>query len=365
MLAPTCLVLSLAAPASALASAGGASSEPPPTVTKLSCRSKCADGVARAGSRIVLRGNELGDVTAVTFALDTPATPRRVTARRIVVKVPRGAITGPVTVTDSLGRASDPSRALEILDAKPPRRTSGPIATALTRRKAFVDGVRRPTLSYRLQTPGPAAVTVTVVDAGTGAVVETLDQGTVTPGTDEVVTWRGTTQGRYAFVVNAVDGDGATASTAQASEPDTFVLLGHRFPIRGKHDYGEGAGRFGAGRGGRSHQGQDVFAKCGTPLVAARGGVVKIAKFQANAGNYLVIDDAGEDIDTMYAHLRDRALVQKGDRVRTGEPIGFVGDTGDASGCHLHFEEWSAPGWYTGGSPVDPLADLEAWDAFS
>ena len=64
-------------------------------------------------------------------------------------------------------------------------------------------------------------------------------------------------------------------------------------------------------------------------------------------------------------HLRDPALAGKGARVRTGDPIGFVGDTGDASGCHLHFEEWAAPGWYTGGAPFDPLADLKAWDALS
>jgi murein DD-endopeptidase MepM/ murein hydrolase activator NlpD len=88
-------------------------------------------------------------------------------------------------------------------------------------------------------------------------------------------------------------------------------------------------------------------------------------KYQGNAGNYLVIDNAGEGTDTMYAHLRDPATVTKGTRVHTGDAIGYVGDTGDAQGCHLHFEEWSSPGWYTGGSPFDPLPDLKAWDALS
>ena len=43
-------------------------------------------------------------------------------------------------------------------------------------------------------------------------------------------------------------------------------------------------------------------------------------------------------------HLRDPALVQKGDAVITGQTIGFVGRTGDATACHLHFEMWPAPG---------------------
>jgi murein DD-endopeptidase MepM/ murein hydrolase activator NlpD len=40
-----------------------------------------------------------------------------------------------------------------------------------------------------------------------------------------------------------------------------------------------------------------------------------------------------------------------------------VGDTGNAWGCHLHFELWTAPGWYAGGEPFDPLPRLQRWDA--
>ena len=108
-----------------------------------------------------------------------------------------------------------------------------------------------------------------------------------------------------------------------------------------------------------------MFAACGTPVVAARGGVVQFKQFHSAAGYYVVIDGARTGTDFVYMHLREAALVGKGDKVKTGQPIGFVGDTGRADGCHLHFEEWTAPGWYDGGSPFDPLPDLRAWDAQS
>lgn len=363
-LAHSCLTL-LALPAAASAGTGGASAQSAPVVTSVACTARCSGRLAQVGSRVTLGGRDLEHAGVVAFTGGVTARPLSAAKDRVVVAVPAGVATGPLTVADDAGQTSAPSPVLGVLTVKMPPQTDGPIATTVSRRRAFVDGgARRPTLSYRLQTDAPAAVTVSVVNLRKRTVAAELDQGTVAPGGVEAVAWTGRA-GRYAFVVDAVAADGAEATTAQARTEDTFVLLGHRFPIRGKHTFGEGAGRFGAGRAGHSHQGQDVFAACGTPLVAARGGTVKMAKFQSNAGNYLVIDQAGEGIDAMYAHLRDPALVAKGERVHTGDPIGYVGDTGDAQGCHLHFEEWSAPGWYTGGSPFDPLADLRAWDASS
>ena len=67
----------------------------------------------------------------------------------------------------------------------------------------------------------------------------------------------------------------------------------------------------------------------------------------------------------MYAHLRQPAMVNKGQRVTTGQQVGVVGHTGDATGCHLHFELWTGPGWYDGGKPFDPLPSLQAWDGWS
>jgi murein DD-endopeptidase MepM/ murein hydrolase activator NlpD len=143
------------------------------------------------------------------------------------------------------------------------------------------------------------------------------------------------------------------------------LFLDHQFPVHGPHNYGGKEGRFGAGRTGHIHEGQDVMAACGTPLVAARGGIVRFRGYQYNAGNYLVINGQATGVDNAYMHLRGPALFKKGARVRTGDLIGYVGQTGDATACHLHFEEWTAPGWYAGGHAIDPLADLRAWDQFS
>jgi murein DD-endopeptidase MepM/ murein hydrolase activator NlpD len=139
----------------------------------------------------------------------------------------------------------------------------------------------------------------------------------------------------------------------------------YRFPIRGPHNYGDVNARFGAGRSGHSHQGQDVFAACGTPMVAPHGGVVKYRGYQGSAGNYLVIDGTGVKEDYVLMHLLAPAKVASGQQVTAGQFVGKVGETGNASGCHLHFEIWKGKGWYSGGRPIDPYPTLQYWDSFS
>ncbi|WP_157260682.1 M23 family metallopeptidase [Patulibacter minatonensis] len=148
---------------------------------------------------------------------------------------------------------------------------------------------------------------------------------------------------------------GRMARKAAAPSPDGT------FPIQGPWHYGGAATTFRA-RGG-AHQGVDLFAACGTPLVAASPGQVRTRKYEARAGNYVVITGTPGGEDEVYMHLKSRSPLKVGDAVQAGTPVGTVGDTGDADGCHLHFELWTAPGWYAGGHTHDPTATLDAWAA--
>jgi len=141
--------------------------------------------------------------------------------------------------------------------------------------------------------------------------------------------------------------------------------LGFLFPVRGPHSFGGPEARFGAPRDGHTHQGQDVLAACGTILAAVHSGVVKADGFQAAAGNYVVIDGADVKHDYAYMHLQAPSPLAIGQAVTTGQKVGKVGTTGRSTGCHLHFELWVGAGWYTGGSPIDPLPLLQYWDSYS
>ncbi|UJA19418.1 M23 family metallopeptidase [Thermoleophilia bacterium SCSIO 60948] len=128
------------------------------------------------------------------------------------------------------------------------------------------------------------------------------------------------------------------------------------FPVEGKHSYGDG---FGAGRG---HQGVDILADCGQKVVASNDGIVRVVDRESSAGNYVVLKARGDKTDTVYMHLKDKADVREGDKVDAGQKLGKVGDTGNTTACHLHFEFWTEPGWYEGGEAKDPEKMLRKWD---
>jgi murein DD-endopeptidase MepM/ murein hydrolase activator NlpD len=129
------------------------------------------------------------------------------------------------------------------------------------------------------------------------------------------------------------------------------------FPVRGRHDMGTPVNGFGGGRG---HQGQDIFAGCGTPVVAARAGKVVEVATEGNEGNYVVMETS-DGRQQAYLHLLHPHSVARGERVDAGQRIGSVGQTGNAQGCHLHFELWTAPGRFTGGQVLNPRPALDRW----
>ena len=166
--------------------------------------------------------------------------------------------------------------------------------------------------------------------------------------------------GVLAFIAGLAASDAMGAGGSGGLGPETLSSSSESgvFPVQGKHSYGDGLGA------GRGHQGQDIMAKCGKPVVAAQPGRVEYRDYQASgAGNYVVIDGKRKLHDTVYMHLSKPAKVREGARVSAGELLGKVGTTGRSTACHLHFEMWSR-GW-SSGKPIDPKPYLKRWDRSS
>lgn len=102
--------------------------------------------------------------------------------------------------------------------------------------------------------------------------------------------------------------------------------------------------------GNRFHGGVDFMADTGTPVAAARDGLVTRSGWWGTYGNVVVLDH-GDGSETRYAHL-SRLLVSVGDALRQGDILGAVGSTGASTGPHLHFE------LRFDGRAVDPLLYL-------
>jgi hypothetical protein len=288
--------------------------------------------------------------------------------------IPKGVRSGPLRVRDAYGQKSDPGPEKMLIRPKASMRTKGPASLAdaeVSPNKLFFGGARSATLNYLIGGGAPADLRIDVVTSA-GQVVQSFLPTGVPPNTTQSLAWNGVgldgkpvASGWYSFRISTPDGQPLARATASETPNLGVAVYTAIFPIRGPHSYGGAEGRFGAPRAGHTHQGQDVMAACGTKLVAAIGGTVQYAGYQAAAGNYLVIDQRGTGESNVYMHMAAPSPLTTGARVKTGQYIGNVGETGDAVGCHLHFEAWSAPGWYKGGQPYDPLPLLQAWDSYS
>jgi len=86
------------------------------------------------------------------------------------------------------------------------------------------------------------------------------------------------------------------------------------------------------------HKGVDYAAKIGTPILAAGNGVVQVVRYGGGYGKYLAIKH-DHQYSTLYAHMsRFKTGIQSGKKVKKGDVIGYVGNTGNSTGAHLHYE---------------------------
>src|SRR4051794_4416765 len=177
--------------------------------------------------------------------------------------------------------------------------------------------------------------------------------------------------GHYVIRVHAHDGAGhqlrnvprvplVVHGTHHAAPPSVPVGSGV-FPVAGPHSFGD---RFGAPRKGYRHQGQDILGARETPIVAPVSGTVGTTGYQASAAGEYVELEASDGHSYFFAHcIRHSTLVTVGQAVVAGAQLCSLGATGDATGPHLHFEEWVG-GWRVDAAsrPIDPLPQLRAWD---
>jgi murein DD-endopeptidase MepM/ murein hydrolase activator NlpD len=280
-----------------------------------------------------------------------------------------------------------------------PRPDLRPIARRLTLTPdAVVAGAALPRIRFRVRQRGIERVRarVVVVRLPSQRPVARIVLGWVKPGRRVTVRWPGGVQlraGRYVVRLHVRDGRGHTLRRSPrypgrarivvhapkkpvpppvASAPTPAVPLMPApspspagpgvFPVSGPFDFGAADARFGAGRPGHLHEGQDIIAASGTPVVAPYAGIVSRTSYQAaGAGEYVVLD-AADGRDYFFAHcIRRSTAVVEGAAVSAGQQLCQVGNSGTASGPHLHFEIWNI-GWrIPGGYPIDPLPELRTW----
>jgi murein DD-endopeptidase MepM/ murein hydrolase activator NlpD len=127
-----------------------------------------------------------------------------------------------------------------------------------------------------------------------------------------------------------------SAKAAGAQEAAVVGNEAYVLPTDGRFTSGFG------GRWGRVHEGIDLAAPIGTPIYAMTDGVVEEAGPASGFGLWVVLRHP-DGTRTVYGHV-NRMFVQQGDKVSAGEEIAEVGNRGESTGPHLHFEVWTPDG---------------------
>jgi murein DD-endopeptidase MepM/ murein hydrolase activator NlpD len=251
-----------------------------------------------------------------------------------------------------------------VVSRKDAKRIRKLVATRRVNGSFFVEGLTSPALHVNSRHAGHAKVKV--LDAS-GNRIQVIPLTFAGRGSQDVA-WNGMTpagavpDGTYQLKLGKSNTAGASAS----GQTQPFGMHLHAFPVPGPHNFGGPDARFGAPRAGHIHQGQDIPASCGQRELVDETGQVKVNAYQASAAGYYVVLHGGlTGTDSVYMHLQRPSWAPAGTTVYAGQQIGRVGATGDAVGCHLHFERWTAPGWYSGGAAYDPLPELLYWDSYS
>ena len=297
----------------------------------------------------------------------------------------------------ALGDAPDEHGGVEFGTPDPPRAVARVFRVTP---KKLVEG-RRPHIRLRIEQPGARSVNARVVvqNVRTHDVPARMNLGEVPVGKTVPVRWpRGSKlpAGRYVVRVHARDGRGAVLARAAHASGKAFVTVKAKpkpkrkprpapapapapaptpapapappatgsgvFPVRGPYTFGGDGSRFGAGRTGHTHEGQDIAAAEGVAVVAPLSGTVAFVDFQKGGAGWYVVINADDGRSLFFAHLQTGSIsVTAGSPVRAGSQIANVGTTGSSTGPHLHFEIWEG-GWRDrGGHPIDPLPQLKAW----
>lgn len=233
---------------------------------------------------------------------------------------------------------------------------------------------QHPTVIVRISRSKAKSARVKVAIARSGKKTLTVNAGRLSTNKSHSLKLPALTSGSYRITVSVYGASAAQVvrgsalrltvkARADSQTPPPPSPSSGVFPVRGSYSFGGSGARFGAGRTGHTHEGQDIVGASGLPVVAPLAGEVRYVNYQAGgAGRYIVMR-ANNGWDMFFAHCQyASAAVREGERVKAGDRLCLLGSTGDSSGPHLHFELWP-DGWRdkSGTRPIDPLPQLKKW----